>query len=58
MNDVEIEHQASDYRIRYAGKQYGIVPTIPYKYVSGIAKIYKDSFFHLDDYYVLGYYPK
>ena len=58
MNDVEIEHQASDYRIRYAGKQYGIVPTISYKYGSGIAKIYKDSFFHLDDYYVLGYYPK
>lgn len=58
MNDVETEYQASDYRIRYAGKQYGIVPTIPYKYVFGIAKIYKDSFFHLDDYYALGYYPK
>lgn len=40
------------YKHREIGKQFGIVPTIPYKYVSKIAK--KDS----RGFYELGHYPQ
>lgn len=49
---------SKDYRKRYIGEQYGIVPTIPYKYVSGIAKIYENKYFHVNNLYALGYYPQ
>lgn len=58
MDIYECEHSICDYRKRYIGKQFGIVPTIPYKYVSGIAKIYKNRYFTLDNCYALGYYPQ
>lgn len=50
----------NDYGKRYVGKQHGIVPTIPYTYVSKIAKLYRNrfSFNNYNDLYALGYYPK
>ena len=45
------EQGKRDYRERQIGKQYGVVPTIPYKYVSKMTKIYDKIF------YALGYYP-
>ena len=38
LNNYECEHSICDYRKRYIGKQYGIVPTIQYKYVYKTAK--------------------
>lgn len=59
MEDWEKRQLSRDYRKRYVGKQFAIVPTIPYKYVSKIAKMYKTKFDgNYSDYYVLGYYPK
>ena len=58
VNDWESRQSAKDYRTRYVGKQFGIVPTIPYKYVSGIAKVYNNRYFHIDNCYALGYYPQ
>lgn len=59
MSDWEKRQLSRDYRKRYVGKQYAIVPTIPYKYVSEIAKMYKTRIDgNYDDYYALGYYPK
>lgn len=57
MEDWEMRNFARDYRQRYIGKQYGIVPTIPYKYVSKIAKKYRERPCINYDYYALGYYP-
>lgn len=58
MEDWEMREHAKDYRKRYIGKQYGIVPTIPYKYVSEIAKMYREGLDVDYNYYALGYYPK
>lgn len=55
--DWEARKSAKDYRKRYIGKQYGIVPTIPYKYVSKIAKMYRESSFRNYNFYALGHYP-
>ena len=56
MDNYECEHSICDYRKRYIGKQYGIVPTIPYKYVYKIAKKISEKFGN-DNCYALGYYP-
>ena len=59
MDDWDRRKLTNDYRKRYVGQQYGIVPTIPYKYVSKIAKMYRERiWFKSNDYYALGYYPK
>ena len=58
VDERESRNFVKDYRTRCVGKQFGIVPTIPYKYVSGIAKIYKNRYFTLDNCYALGYYPQ
>lgn len=55
MENYEYEHRC-DYRKRYIGKQYGIVPTIPYKYVYKTAKKFSEKFGN-DNCYALGYYP-
>lgn len=52
MDNYECKHSICDYRKRYIGKQYGIVPTIPYKYVYKTAKKIGN-----DNCYALGYYP-
>lgn len=58
MLDYEFRRGERDYRERHIGKQYGIVPIIPYKYVSKMAKIYKERLGYVpNDCYVLGYYP-
>lgn len=54
--EYEYEHGICDYRKRYIGKQYGIVPTIPYKYVYKTAKKLSEKFGN-DNCYALGYYP-
>lgn len=54
--EYEHEHGICDYRKRYIGKQYGIVPTIPYKYVYKTAKKLSEKFGN-DNCYALGYYP-
>ena len=54
--EYEYEHIICDYRKRYIGKQYGIVPTIPYKYVYKTAKKLSEEFGN-DNCYALGYYP-
>lgn len=54
--EYEHEHGICDYRKRYIGKQYGIVPTIPYKYVYKTAKKLSEKFDN-DNCYALGYYP-
>lgn len=54
--EYEYEHSICDYRKRYIGKQYGIVPTIPYKYVYKTAKKLSEKFGN-DNCYALGYYP-
>ena len=56
MDNYEYEHGICDYRKRYIGKQYGIVPTIPYKYVYKTAKKISEKFGN-DNCYALGYYP-
>ena len=56
MENYECEHSMCDYRKRYIGKQYGIVPTIPYKYVYKTAKKLSEEFGN-DNCYALGYYP-
>lgn len=56
MENYEYEHSICDYRKRYIGKQYGIVPTIPYKYVYKTAKKLSEKFGN-DNFYALGYYP-
>lgn len=56
MDNYECEHSICDYRQRYIGKQYGIVPTIPYKYVYKTAKKFSEKFGN-DNCYALGYYP-
>lgn len=56
MDNYECEHSICDYRQRYIGKQYGIVPTIPYKYVYKTAKKLSEKFGN-DNCYALGYYP-
>lgn len=56
MDNYECEHSICDYRKRYIGKQYGIVPTIPYKYVYKTAKKFSEKFGN-DNCYALGYYP-
>lgn len=56
MDNYECEHSICDYRKRYIGKQYGIVPTIPYKYVYKTAKKLSEKFGN-DNCYALGYYP-
>lgn len=61
MDDWDKKEFVNDYRKRYVGKQHGIVPTIPYKYVSKIAKMYDGRFcigYNYNDYYALGYYPR
>ena len=58
VDERESRNFVKDYRTRCVGKQFGIVPTIPYKYVSGIEKIYKNRYFTLDNCYALGYYPQ
>ena len=58
VDERESRNFVKDYRTRCVGKQFGIVPTIPYKYVSDIAKIYKNRYFTLDNCYALGYYPQ
>ncbi len=59
MDDWEKRDFTNDYRIRYVGNQHGIVPTIPYKFVSKIAKMYREfRYYNYKDYYALGYYPK
>lgn len=55
-DNYECEHSICDYRERYIGKQYGIVPTIPYKYVYKTAKKFSEKFGN-DNCYALGYYP-
>lgn len=56
MDNYEYKHGICDYRKRYIGKQYGIVPTIPYKYVYKTAKKISEKFGN-DNCYALGYYP-
>lgn len=56
MDNYEYEHGICDYRKRYIGKQYGIVPTIPYKYVYKTAKKISEKFGNYNC-YALGYYP-
>lgn len=56
MDNYECKHSICDYRKRYVGKQYGIVPTIPYKYVYKTAKKFSEKFGN-DNCYALGYYP-
>ncbi len=56
MDNYEYKHGICDYRKRYIGKQYGIVPTIPYKYVYKTAKKISEKFGNYNC-YALGYYP-
>lgn len=53
------KQNTKDYRYRQIGQQYGIVPTIPYKYVSEMTKRYTNRSKYLDisDIYFLGNYP-
>lgn len=53
MDNYECEHSICDYRKMYIGKQYGIVPTIPYKYVYKTAKKLSEKFGN-DNCYALG----
>ena len=56
MENYEYEHSICDYRKRYIGTQYGIVPNIPYKYVYKTAKKFSEKFGN-DNCYAIGYYP-
>ena len=56
VDNYDFECGTCDYRKRYIGKQYGIVPTIPYKYVYKTAKKLSEKFGN-DNCYALGYYP-
>ena len=58
VEDFEMQNGTQDYRTRQIGKQFGIVPTIPYKYVSKMAKMYRERpVVSYSDYFALGYYP-
>lgn len=52
MSQNEIIHGKSDYQSRHSWQPFGIIPVIPYKYVSNVAKNTKDKC------YTLGFYPK
>lgn len=52
MSQNEIIDGKSDYQSRHSWQPFGIIPVIPYKYVSNVAKNTKDKC------YTLGFYPK
>ena len=52
MSQNEIIDGKSDYRLRHSWQPFGIIPVIPYKYVSNVAKNIEDKW------YSLGFYPK
>lgn len=62
MDQYEINAHKNHYKERYVGQQFGIVPIIPYNWVSNIVKKTGNHYYKsgVDSYeeYTLGYYPK